>query len=243
MFNFQQQGLDFSEPEVWIMLETTNQAQTSAQLARKRGISRQGIYNHIKLLKDKKMLTWTTLGNEKYYRCPYDLTNPKATTISILIKSRRCTFEELIGYLNFNYLELIQRGVKQAICHVYFRLMKAADGESLPEPSPVDTKLFLKAMQDELLQYAALVHQLSELDVYDDHPRTLERLTELFKHENTLGIIEWWNSQFQRNWDNKVLTRKGMPTNDEWSVKNLSQHGLNNTPWPKNSSEERESQD
>jgi hypothetical protein len=113
--------------------------------------------------------------------------------------------------------------------------MKASQGEQLPEPSPVDTQLFLKAMQDELLQFAALINQLAELDVYDDHPKTLERLTDAFKHENTMELIKWHNMNFQRNWENKTITRKGFTS--EWSVKNLVEAGLNTVPWPNKSSD------
>jgi hypothetical protein len=237
-FNLKDQGQEFSPQEVWIMLECSENPKTIGQLATKADVSYQAISKYVRSLKDKKMLTWLEVAKESYYRCPYDIRNENTTTISILIKARRVTFEDLIGYLNLNFLEMIQSFVKQAVSHTYFRLMKASQGEKLPDPSPVDTKLFLKAMQDELLQYAALVNQITELDIYDDHPRTLERLTEPFKHEHTQGIIEWYNSLFQRSWDEKNFTRKGLGANEYFEVKNLIATGLNKTPWPKNSSEE-----
>jgi len=230
IFELKEQGQEFTPQEVWIMLECKENPKTINQLANKADVSRQAVDRHITTLKAKKMLTWIEVAKEFYYRCPYDLTNPKSTTISLLIKAKRVTFEDLIGYLSYRYLERIQYFTLQAMCHLHFRLMKASQGEQLPEPSPVDTQLFLKAMHDELLQYAALINQIAELDVWDDHPRTLERLTEPVD-EHTTEVIKWYNMKFQQNWAEKVLSRKGLGANAFWEVKNLIEVGHMENPW------------
>ena len=85
-------------------------------------------------------------------------------------------------------------------------------------------------MHDELLQYAALINQLAELDVWDNHPRTLERLTKPL-NEHTMELIKFYNMRFQQNWAEKVLTRKGIGANVFWEVKNLSEMGHMENPW------------
>ena len=232
MLEQKEQGFDFTTREIEIQLLCNENARSINQLARIFHITYQGVYKYIKLLEAKGRLTSISAGGESYYSCPFDLTKPMTSTIRTTWKKNRLDFEEVIGLLASNWMDGLRRGTIQAVSHQYYRLQQVSTGQAPLAPGSYDVKEFLHSISQELMELAQLIRQLAELPIYDDHPKTLDTLTETFKYPGTSELIDYYRTFFINRWQEKQYTRNGINVKAfNLTYKDIALSGIGTTPW------------
>jgi DNA-binding transcriptional ArsR family regulator len=217
-------GITLTKTDVWILLNCQASRMTIKQLATRKGVSYQSIYQYIKPLVKIGMLDEKKIGGENYYKCTINLEDLEDPTIRVKVGRQQLNFEEVIGYLGRNIAQAMQNSIRQGLGRIYQRALQAEQDTPVEGQTSEEIRKNMEWAYEEYMKFGNFLKQILELPIYQDNRHVLNLLRkEGFKYPNTEERLSILNTRYRTSMDNKSVadTKKMLSNPKELAKENL----------------------